>query len=500
MVATEADKRPPTYGNWRRPDKGGLGNFSTLGTLLLVLGPVVMIVLFLSPLGWQGALVWILFIGILLGLLAIRDKHYRTVLHHVGAGAGYAFARMRGRAVARTGPLSRVPYGRHTLPGLLAQSELSEHRDSFGLPFGMVHIPATRSFTIIMACEPDGMSLVDQEHINQRVAQWGGWLAALGHEPGLEAATVTIETAPDSGSRLRREVGTNLQEDAPALAVEMFGEVMDTYPEGSASVKGYVALTYKGDGRRRRDADAVARELASRLPSLRAGLSGTGAGVAVPMTAQEICELVRVAYDPAAAGILERAAADGQVPELSWDDCGPVTTAAAYDSLVHDSGRSRTWEMTLPPRGEVYSDVLYPLLAPISEVTRKRVTMHYRPYEPGRAARVVESDRDRAAFRVTSASRASARVKTLQRAAEQTATEEARGAGLVNVSLLVTATVPHDEGMADAAAVVESISASSRVQLRPVYGAQDSAFAAALPLGLLLDKHTRVPSDVRGML
>jgi hypothetical protein len=36
--------------------------------------------------------------------------------------------------------------------------------------------------------------------------------------------------------------------------------------------------------------------------------------------------------------------------------------------------------------------------------------------------------------------------------------------------------------------------------LRVVYGSQDSAFAAALPLGLVLPKHLRVPGEVREQL
>jgi hypothetical protein len=33
--------------------------------------------------------------------------------------------------------------------------------------------------------------------------------------------------------------------------------------------------------------------------------------------------------------------------------------------------------------------------------------------------------------------------------------------------------------------------------LRPAYGSQDSAFAAALPLGLVLPSHLRVPAELR---
>src|SRR5699024_7251358 len=120
-----------------------------------------------------------------------------------------------------------------------ARSVLTEHRDAYGRPFALLHYPATKHYVAVLRAEPDGMSLVDQETVDQRVAHWGHWLSNLGTEPGLDAASVTVETAPDSGSQLRREIASNLDEGAPELAKAMFSEVMATYPSGSATVRGY---------------------------------------------------------------------------------------------------------------------------------------------------------------------------------------------------------------------------------------------------------------------
>ena len=86
------------------------------------------------------------------------------------------------------------------------------------------------------------------------------------------------------------------------------------------------------------------------------------------------------------------------------------------------------------------------------------------------------------------------------RAAAATASEEASGAGLVNFGLLVTATVDDLEKEADARAAIDNLAATARLRLRPVYGSQDSAFAAALPLGLVLPKHIKVPAELREKL
>src|SRR5262249_24369984 len=151
-------------------------------------------------------------------------------------------------------------------------------------------------------------ALVDQDQIDTWVAHWGGWLAALSFEPGLVGVCVTIETAPDTGQRLRTAVGAKLSREAPKLARAMLTEVVETYPAGSARVLTRIAVTYSSQiaglsrrkaqsGQRRRSAE-MGRFIATRMPGLAAGLAMTGAGPARAMTAQELTVATRVAYDP----------------------------------------------------------------------------------------------------------------------------------------------------------------------------------------------------------
>jgi hypothetical protein len=60
--------------------------------------------------------------------------------------------------------------------------------------------------------------------------------------------------------------------------------------------------------------------------------------------------------------------------------------------------------------------------------------------------------------------------------------------------------VTDPDRLSDARAAVDNLSATARLRLRPVYGSQDSAFAAALPLGLVLPKHLQVPAALREQL
>jgi hypothetical protein len=490
-----------TYGNWRKPRAPGLGQLGMIGTAILLLG-LVLVIITVAVAGVIAALFVLVILAAGLGTLVFRDRHGRTVLQRLAARMMWARARGAGAHLYRSGPLGLVPSGSFQLPGLVARSRLSEGRDSYNRPFALLHVPTTAHYTVVFGTEPDGASLVDQEQIDLWVAHWGQWLASLGDEPGVVAASVTIETAPDSGARLQREVLARMDENAPDVAKGMLAEVMDSYPAGSATVRAWVALTFTGApraGGARKDAREMARDLAARLPGLSQGLHATGAGAARPISAQELCEVVRVAYEPRTARLFDAAYSAQTVPHLKWDEVGPAAAQASWGSYRHDGAVSVSWSMTGAPRGEVQSSVLHQLLAPHRDIDRKRVTLLYQTIDSAAAARIVESDRNSANFRATS-KRPTARVLREQKSAELTAREEARGAGLVNFGMIVTATVAEEERLPVAEAAIDALSATARIQLRPVYGAQDSAFVAGLPLGLILPRHLKVPGEIRGAL
>ena len=504
MVQVEATDQATvrTYGNWRKPMSAGLGQLGMIGTAMMLVG-IIVIILTVALFGLIAAAVVGVLLALSLGTLLLRDRHGRTLLQRMAVRVGWRRTKATGSHLYRSGPLGQTPWGTFQLPGLAARSTLTEGKDSYGRPFALIQVPTTGHYTVVFGTEPDGASLVDQEQIDSWVGHWGQWLASLGDEPGVVAAQVIVETAPDTGTRLRREVLGRLDPTAPAVAQAMLQEVVATYPEGSATIKAWVALTFSATSRsggKRRDAEEMSRDLAARLPGLGQRLHSTGAGAARPMTAQRLCEAVRVAYEPRAARLIDEAYSDGAVPELSWSDVGPGAAEAQWDSYRHDNAVSVSWSMSGAPRGEVQSSVLEKLLSPHPDIARKRVALLYQPMDSAAAARLVETDKRNADFRATSSPRPSARIQREQRAAHLTATEEARGAGLVNFGMIVTATALSFEQLPDVNAAIDNLAATARIQLRPVYGSQDSAFAAALPLGLVLPKHLKVPAEIRAAL
>jgi hypothetical protein len=488
---------PRTYGNFRKPRASGLRGLS-LGATMMLFGGLIAVVLTTLFSLW-AALALAVVLAVAMAPLAVRDRHGRTLMQRVAVRLAWKRTTSSGANLYRSGPTGQGGNGTCKLPGLAAQSSLTEAKDGYGRPFAMITIPATNHHTVVVACDADGAALVDERQIDTWVAHWGQWLSSLGSEPGLVAASVTVETAPDPGVRLQQEIGANAAADAPELAQTMLRDVLTTYPTGSAQISTRIALTYSGaarPGAPRRNVEDMAVHIGTRLPGLTAGLSMTGAGTAVPMTTTELAEAVRVAYDPTVAQLVEQARAAGGTG-LTWDQAGPIAADEAWDHYRHDGVHSITWAMTEAPQGEVLSNVLTGLVQPNRDIARKRVTLLYRPHSRAESARVVQQDYKNALFTAQQSPIGRAADDAEVVAARKAAEEQAQGHGVILFGMLITATVDSAEDLPKATAAVDNLAPAARIAVRPVYGSQSAAFAAALPLGLVLPLHTALPQTVR---
>ncbi|MFJ5261803.1 SCO6880 family protein [Streptomyces sp. NPDC088387] len=496
-MSTEAATRP-TYGNWRRPRRAGLGPLGLVGTFGVFGGLVITLLASLISLG--AALTVSVPTALLLAPLAVRTQDGRNVYQLITLRVGWSRRKAKGAHLYVSGPMSARPGGRFRPPGLLNKVTATEGRDAYDRPFGVLHHPARNLYTIVLGCEPDGGSLIDPDQVDVWVALWGEWLARLAHEPGLRGASVIVETAPDPGTRLAHEVLPRIHPDAPPAARAVMEEVVERYPTASSEMHTYVTLTYGVPGGRRVREEVIA-DLAIRIPGLLSGLIAAGGGAAYPLSAERIAEVVRVAYDPAVAADVLTARAQHGGTGLEWEDAGPAAAVETVNAYQHDSGVSRTWLMTLAPRGTVRSSVLRGMLEATPATRRKRVALVYRPIDPATSARIVEADRRSAQFMATSGKgMVQARAATEVRAAEQTAAEEASGAGLVEFSLMMTVTVDTMAELADASVAVRNLTAAARVLMRPADRMQAAAFSCTLPAGILPWEQTLVPHELQEAL
>lgn len=480
--ATETKIR--TYGNWRHPRLAGLGKLSFAQTMALLALLIVSILVY-GSFGLARAAVLLLSGLSVLGAMEIRDAHGVSIWNRGVERASFARRRRARRTVYRSGPIGTIPGGRARLPGLLSGSRISDHVDSYDRPFALIHHGNTH-VSVIMGVAPAGIALVDQERIDQQVAHWGAWLADLGSEIGIVQASVCVETVPDTGGSLERQVNARLDVNAPAIALSVVRDAVSQYRAGAAQLRCTVTLTFdaKRMSVKKRSTDQVAREIGTRLPHLTHSLEAAGTGPAHLLTAADVTRLVRVAYDPASEPLFEEATAAGQEVDLDWEDAGPVGAHTSFDSFRHDSGLSRTWVMTKAPSGVVQSGVLSRLMSISRDVERKRVTLLLRPIDAALTGDIVE--RDMTTARAAAGMSKIARARSLHEVAiaRKNAQEEASGAGLVDFTVLVTATVTGG-GLDDTAAAVASLASASKLRMRPAFGAQDSAFALALPLGVV---------------
>lgn len=436
----------------------------------------------------RAAAVVIALVGVaVLAPMAVRVNG-RTGVTILASYVAWWLGKAQRRHMYISGAASAVS-GKHRLPGLLAASQMWQVESGRYGHIGVVVIPATRHYTVTLRCDTDGLDLVDQEVIDQRVARFAGWLGSLCREPMIAQATCTVESAPDPGTRLALEVATTTRDDAPALARQVLDEVVATYPTGAATIHTRVSLTFTPQGKRRLSHQEMCREIAMRLPGLQASLIGTGVSTATPMSPSELAATVRAAYDPAIAVELARA---GEGAGIEWEQAGPVAAREKWDHYIHDNGVSKTWGMEHAPRGIIAATLFARLTDPDGQLLRKRVSLVWRPYSPIEATNLVERDKKDARFEAGKKHRSTARDDVDVAAADQSASEEARGAGMTAFTVIVTATVSEDSELDEAETAVMSRAGQARFHLRPMNATQAAAFAATLPAGVVLPAHTTI--------
>jgi hypothetical protein len=166
---------------------------------------------------------------------------------------------------------------------------------------------------------------------------------------------------------------------------------------------------------------------------------------------------------------------------------------------LHDSGASVVLEGTRMIRGSLHDEALVPLCGPMPAAPRKRVTLLYRPVPADLAALVVDRG-VRTAINRTGRRKGPVHAHDAAQldAARRAADEEASGAGVGDLSVVVTVTanVQAGEDVRTAAAAVQRVSTNT-FRLTRVDGGHAAAFAIGLGIGLSPWHLTIVPSSLR---
>lgn len=489
----------------REPKLPGLGRLPAGAAAVLVVSAAVLILLITFQLLWL-AVVWT--VGVVAAVIpsAIRNKDKYNLYALWNRRRRQRRGNRLGETATRQGLTGHVPDGRCRLPGAGAMTEVTSHRDLHNRAFGMVSWRQTNLHSIVIQTFPPGFDGLDQWVKDSNVAHWGGWLAQLNQIGSVVGASVTVETAPDSGQRLQRAMRRGVVEDPPEFSEQVAEQLLGSAGTSSPTVSVWVTVTFSGKAAAEDDesdealsVEEMAEVIGDVLPTLTGNLNATGAGTGSrPCPAQEIVDHTRVAYDPGVVPLVEEAVFSGKGTGLTWADVGPISADNEFDVFQHEGALSRTWQMRQPPRGAFFDTTLRSLLEPHRDVARKRVTLLYRPETPERSATAAENDVTKAMLEASKRKRARASDSLAVKRAQQTAEQEASGAPLVRVGMVVTVTVLDRALLGKATrAVVKTLAPQARLALRVPKASQDIAFLAGLPLGMVVPEHLRVPASVR---
>ena len=490
-----------TYGNLARPGREGLWGLSLPVFFAGLVGVGVTMAVFVMVSWWVGLLLGLAWFLAMLPLM-VPAGHGRNLYQWFALRRGQRVARRKQTNILVNGPAGKVPDGKFRLPGLATQSTVKDYETGFGVPFALVSIPSTDHHTVVLEVHPTGSELVDQSAIDSQVAHWGGWLALLGNDDNIVGASVTVETSLDSGLRMRKNVLGHLSGESSEFGQAVATELSGGFGQATPAISTRVAITFTGKigsssgSKNKSDRDEVAEEIANVLPGLMDGLTSTGAGAHVrPCTSADLADYVRAAFDPHVAAQIEEQRANGGTG-LTWDQAGPAFHQVELDHYFHDRAVSCSWTLSGEPRGTFYETSLARLLAPERKVARKRVSLLYRPIPADRATSIADRKVRNADFVASSSKSRRAVASSVQRAAYQTAEEEAAGAGMTLFGMVVTATVLDVADLRTARQVIASQSAQARLRLRQAMGSQDTAFVAGLPLGIVLPHHTMLGTTI----
>lgn len=468
-----------TYGGWREAKPFGvMGMDGRQSITALVL---VMAAILAGSISFAWLVIGVAVTAVYVGLAALR-LHGEPVGDVLSRRVWWRWANRRGWTTFQSELTG--PHASWQLPGPLAATVLVPSVDAQGRAWAVVWDRRSGRLTATLRVAPASTWLVPAAEADQWVSQWHHWLAALGHQPTMVRAAVTVETAPSPPTALAAAVLPRVDPGAPASARALIEDLVVGAPAASARVETRLSVTVdpaRTTGGAPESLDEAIAAFGTVLDGLATRLGMCGVGVLGRADTDQTAAWVRSAFDPAAR---DEVARGGQ--HLTWAQARPVRAKEGWDRYRADSGLSVSWVWDEAPRQHVPHDVLTNLLGPGSFA--KRVTVIYEPMRAAHAAKLVDDQVQathfKAILRRKTGKADSARDEADRADAQRAAAEEARGAGVCSVGLYATVTVTDPARLAVACADIEHRAEESKLQLRRAYGSQAVAFMAGLNAGV----------------
>ncbi len=400
-----------------------------------------------------------------------------------------------------------------------------------GLPCGPPETPAevgvvfdapSRTATAVLAVRGHSFALLGPADQDAQIAAWARVLAAMAREGSDVHRIQWIESClPDDGSSVRQHWATHAVLGADTPAGRSYRALVDESSPVTRRHRVLLALSIHTSRSSRsirsagRGAAGIGTVLSREVLALHRALDGADISVEGVLGPRALSRSVGEAYAPggviaAPPSVAGTRVVDDRVPAVpDSPDAADVTgVAEATDyrsTLGSRSGAGWPWPMVVEPhwdavhtdatwhatywiaewpRVEVTPDFLGPLLF---SSLRRTVVIVMEPISPSRAARQVAQARTadiadgelrrRGGFLVT------ARHAREKEGVEDRDGELADGHAQYRFTGYVTVTADSRAELNAARAALEQAAGQARIELRLLFGEQDTAFACSLPLG-----------------
>jgi hypothetical protein len=538
--------QPRRYAGWQPEKAGFIGGLSLAGFCFTATAVVVLLVPVYRS-SWHTLLVAGPIAGLLLALAHVRIcglsadewllraiRHSWNTLRARNTFASGVFAPTRSDIGPDDPQQAQYTNQPMDLPGTLACIRILSAPTGTGArgdgEAAVVCDPLANTYSAVLQVSPPGLALADLDRQHRRVDSWGALLAGLCVEDGsLTRIGVCERSLPDDGTALRGWTEAHATPDAPEAAVAVLGELMAAAGPSANARDTFLTLTLDATRARSKIRAAGGGDLGAcavlmrELTALRPAITAAELKIEAVLGSRELAEVIRTAYDPHAieplasrrnhsrpdtgnvdrrtgtdtgttAGRNATGAADhvddresglaaGVDPALA----GPAAAESGWSTYRHDGAWSVVYHVRDWPRAAVYPTVLQPLMKP-KPYARRTFSLICEPLGPRRAERELSRERTKRQTLI-SLRRRTGRVDSPDEARELSRAEtqdqaRAAGHGICRFTALVAVTVTHLQDLEEACAELEADAAMSGIELRRLWGAQDSGFAACcLPLG-----------------
>ena len=389
------------------------------------------------------------------------------------------------------------PDDQPALPSFLMGVRLIEAPTDWGrlAGAGVVHDTSTGAMAAVLRVRGQEFALASRDEQVRLLAGWGDVLAGFATERGAVARLSWTDFATPTGLR-DHLAWLATQPAVESEAAASYRELLDGTGALSSGHDVLVAVTVSrdrlGSSRTRVEPDErLLSVLGKAVDTLARGLHNASLLADGPLTPGEIAAVLRARIDPGRMRKVSYGSLAERLGLVHPSNAGPIATEVEWSRLRVDGAWHRTYWVAEWPRLSQHPDWMEPVLAFVGTGSRA-LTVVFEPVPPSVSRRRVDRDSIKLDTDATSRAERGRRVdaghRRLQSAVTEREAELVAGYAEVTFAGLVTVTADDPNALLAACDECEQVAREHGLELRPLDGRQDVAFAAALPLGLGLSR------------